>query len=125
MSLLSLIQPVSDEFKQAILNGVNREIVTKKQMLLRTGDTNNKIYFIEKGLARGYYIKDGKDVTSWFMKEGDIIISIISFYLRQPSHEYIEMIEGGIVWSLTYEKLQSLYTLFPEFNYSGRLITEK
>ena len=59
------------------------------------------------------------------MRENDFIISIVSFYSRQPAQEYIELLEDCILWSITYDQLQQLYRDFPEFNAIGRLLTEK
>ena len=73
---------------------------------------------------RGYYLKEGREVTSWFMHEGDFIISIVSFFTRKPAREYIELLEDSAVWSITFEQLQQLYRDFPEFNAVGRRVTE-
>ena len=59
------------------------------------------------------------------MKESDFIISIVSFYTRQPAQEYIELLEDGLLWSLSFDQLQRLYQQYPEFNTVGRLLTEQ
>ncbi len=59
------------------------------------------------------------------MREGDFLISIVSFYTRQPAHEYMELLEESTLLSITYTQLQQLYRDFPEFNIVGRLLTEK
>ncbi|MFD2570133.1 Crp/Fnr family transcriptional regulator [Spirosoma soli] len=109
---------------------LRREVLPDKHWLLQPGQVSDRIYFVEQGVVRGYYIKqglqgDGREVTSWFMREGDFIISIISFYTRQPAREYIELLEDSIVWSISYDQLQQLYRDFPEFNAVGRMLTEK
>ena len=58
------------------------------------------------------------------MKEGDFVISIVSFYTQTPSEEMIETIEDCILWSISYQRLHQLYFQFPEFNWVGRLLTE-
>lgn len=59
------------------------------------------------------------------MQAGDFVISIVSFFTRQPSAEYLELLEPTVVLSITYDQLQVLYRDFPEFNYTGRLLIEK
>jgi CRP/FNR family transcriptional regulator, anaerobic regulatory protein len=59
------------------------------------------------------------------MKEGDVTISVRSFYERSPSMEFIEAIEQTILLYITYDELQLAYQLFPEFNTIGRMLTEK
>ncbi|GAB3994492.1 Crp/Fnr family transcriptional regulator [Spirosoma daeguense] len=123
--LIQTLQPLSDELKGALTRMLRGDTFPRKQWLLQPGQISDRLYFVEKGLMRGYYLKDGREVTSWFMREGDFLFSIVSFYARQPAQEYIELLEESIVWSIKYEQLQQLYRDFPEFNVVGRLLTEK
>jgi CRP-like cAMP-binding protein len=93
--------------------------------LLKEGQVANYIYFIERGLVRSYYLKDGNEVCSWFMKEGDVIISVNSFFNRIPSYEYLQAIEDTTVYFIHYDQLQNIYKKFIEFNIVGRILTEK
>ncbi len=67
--------------------------VKKKEILLREGSINNKIYYVQKGLLRVYVIHEGKEINTWFVKEGEFINSVTSYYYEIPSDEYIEAIE--------------------------------
>ncbi len=129
LSILSQIIPVSPELKTAIINSIKRETFKRREFLLSPDAVSNKIYFVESGLARGFYLKEtpneAKDITTWLMKENEFIISIVSFYSRQPSYEYIEALEDITAWSISYERIQQLYQSFPEFNAVGRVLTEK
>ena len=53
--------------------------VPKDYLLLREHTVSDYIYFIEKGLARIYYHKNGKEVTEWVAMEGQFFLSITSF----------------------------------------------
>jgi CRP-like cAMP-binding protein len=59
------------------------------------------------------------------MKEGDVIISIESFFLQKPGYEYIQALEECEVYYIEYDELQQFYRDFPEFNATGRILTEK
>jgi hypothetical protein len=59
------------------------------------------------------------------MKEGDLIVSIESFFLQQPSYECIQALEDGELFYVDYSELQHIYQAFPEFNFIGRVLTEK
>jgi CRP-like cAMP-binding protein len=100
------------------------ETIPKKTILLREGEIFQRMYFIEKGLARAFYFDEGKEHTSWFMKEGDFIISVNSFYKQVPSQESIEVLEDSIMASITYGQLQELYQKHLEFNIISRVLTE-
>lgn len=67
--------------------------IKKKVVLLEEGQVNNKIYYVQKGLSRVYRIHEGKEINTWFVKEGEFINSVPSFYYEKPSEEYIESIE--------------------------------
>ncbi|WP_420146904.1 Crp/Fnr family transcriptional regulator [Spirosoma sp.] len=125
LNVVQTLQPLSDGLRNALINALRCDTFPRKQWLLQPGQVSDRIYFVEKGVVRGYYLKDGREVTSWFMREDDFIISIASFYRRQPAYEYIELLEESILWSISYVQLQQLYQDFPEFNTIGRLITEK
>jgi hypothetical protein len=45
------------------------------------------------GLARSFYMNEGKDITSRFMDEGFIITSWISYYTQKPGNEFIVAVE--------------------------------
>lgn len=65
----------------------------KKEILLNEGKVNTKMYYVQKGLLRVYVIDEGKEINTWFVKEGEFINSIPSFYYEIPSDEYIEALE--------------------------------
>ncbi len=67
--------------------------IKKKDILLKEGQINSKIYYLQKGLLRVYRIHEGKEINTWFVKEGEFITSVPSFYYETPSSEYIEAIE--------------------------------
>lgn len=100
--------------------------VKKWEFLLQPPETSNEIYFVAKGLFRGYYLKkDGTEVSAWFMGEGKLICSIPSFYEHIPSFEFICALEDAEVFYITFDELQAVYDTYMEFNYIGRtLITE-
>ncbi len=124
-ALFSSIIPLSDDLKACLNDQLEVQEIAKKSFLLKEGQVCNHIYFIEKGLVRSYYVKDGVEICSWFMKEGDVIISVNSFFKRVPSLENIQCLEDSVVYGITYEALQLLYKRFIEFNIIGRILTEK
>jgi CRP-like cAMP-binding protein len=125
MNAIKSIAPVSDLLESRLFEYLQVKEFKKKSHLLRDGQTANYIYFIEQGLVKSFYIKDGKEVNSWFMKENDFIVAVNSFFTRTASYEFIEAIEDTTVYLLSYNHLQSLYKEFIEFNKIGRIVTEK
>ncbi len=123
---LSNIYPLSEGLKDYLNNHLKEIHLKKKEVYLHNGEINDKISFIVKGFLRSYYVTDeGIDTSVWFMKEGDVCISVKSFYERIPSEESIEAQEQSILLYISYQELQEAYKLFPEFNIIGRKLTER
>lgn len=93
-------------------------------ILLPFGAICDRLYFLHSGLARGYYVENEKEITTWFAKENDFIYSSYSFLNQTPMLEEVELLEDSVLVSLAYEDLRQLYDVFPMMNKIGRLITE-
>jgi len=122
---LDTIYPISSELKQYLFQHLKVHMVLKRQYLLRAGHVCRNIYFIKNGLVRCFYLKGDVEVSSWFMKEGDVIISVESFFGQLNSYESIQALEDCELHGIEYNQLQFLYRTFPEFNFIGRVLTEK
>jgi CRP-like cAMP-binding protein len=125
LGMLGMIAPVSGALEARFKQCIKREKVSRKQFLLRPGEVSRRIYFIVSGLCRAYFVDaDGRQKTTWFMGTGDVMISVYSFYTREPASEYIETLEDSVLFYLTWRQVQDIYKDFPEFNLTGRLLTE-
>jgi len=124
-SLFQLIAPLSDELLNKIDEFLIVENFRKGKVLLKEGQVSNFIYFIEKGFVRCYYKQGQKQVNAWFMEEGNIIISVKSFFNQEKSHESIELLEDSTLHYISFDHLQYLYRNYVAFNIIGRVLTEK
>jgi CRP-like cAMP-binding protein len=79
------------------------------------GEVCENLYYIEKGLTRQYYTKNGKEVTEHLEYEGGIVMCIESFFLREPSHLILETLEPSKIYAIPYDKLQELTRTSYEF----------
>lgn len=125
LSILTQIHPVSQELQNAIASNIKSKSFKRKEFLLKAGQVCQNMWFIESGLVRCFYDKDDKEVCSWFMKEGDFIISVQSFFNQQASYETVQALEDTVVHYITYQQLHELYLSFPEFNIHGRVLTQR
>jgi len=126
LQILNFIHPLSAHLQERIKSCLIEEIQPKKHLLLRAGDVSRKIYFMKTGFARAWYqTRSGKECTNWFMGQGDLMISVYSFYMQQPSGENIELLENSTIQSMSWTSVQGIYADFPEFNLIGRILTEK
>ena len=82
---------------------------------VKEGDVCDSLYYIEKGLTRQYYVKNGKEVTENLEYEGGIVMCIESFFLQEPSRLVIETLEPSKIYAIPYNKLQELTRTSYEF----------
>ncbi|MFZ6023546.1 MAG: Crp/Fnr family transcriptional regulator [Bacteroidota bacterium] len=64
----------------------------KGDFLFKQGEICKKLFFIEKGICRKYYLHDGKEITTEFLFPENFAISAKSFVLQQPSNEYVQAV---------------------------------
>lgn len=104
---------------------LNVKEIKKGEYLIRSGAICSSIAYINTGLFRIFYLKDGNEVNTCFCKENSITASFTSFVNRTPSNESIQAIENARIVTLHYDKLNKLYDLSLKWQAVGRLLTEK
>ncbi|MGB7843502.1 MAG: Crp/Fnr family transcriptional regulator [Salinimicrobium sp.] len=121
-ALLAFIPFTEDELEE-IISYFGKERVEKNELLVRQGQVCKKLYFIESGLGRSYYLKkDGKEITQWFFAEGKPMSSVESFFQQNPSLYNLEMLEDSEVYSISKEKLDFLFKKYHKMEKFGRIL---
>ncbi len=98
--------------------------IKKLGNLQSIGHTCKTIYFINKGVARIYYYKDGTDITESFSFENNIIARVESLFTGTPSKKAIQVLEDTEMVAINSNKLFKLYDTFPEIERLFRKIFE-
>ena len=123
--ILGQLMPLSRELKEELSMKVFVRKAKKKEILISEGKICDHLFFIKKGFLRGFHYQNGKEITAWFGFENDFATSSYSFVSQKVGYETVEVIEDSILYVITHEDLDSIYEKHPEFNYVGRLLTEK
>ena len=76
----------------------HRQEVAAHEVLLPAGKVSKRMYLIEKGCVRVWYNGDGRDITTQFFFENNMVGSIESFRKQTPSPVTIEALTAGVVW---------------------------
>jgi CRP-like cAMP-binding protein len=116
---------VGDEALQEMLGSMVLMRCPKNTMLVRSGVTDRNVYFIEEGVARSIFHKDGTDTTTWFSLEGDTTFGMHSLYHSMPSVESIETLTDCIIYVMLIEKLNALYEKYIDIANWGRVIHQE
>jgi CRP-like cAMP-binding protein len=117
LAFLNSVNPLSEALNHYLSLHLKTRELGKKEFLLKAGHVCRAICFVEDGLLRCFYKKGDVEVCSWFMKEGDVIVSIESFFQQKPSYESIQAVEDSTVHYIEYAELM--------FNITGRIVIEK
>ena len=98
--------------------------LAKGTFLLRAGEVNKNIGFLQKGLVRYFVYKDGEEATFEFTKEGEFIADYQSFNNNAISVQNIQAIEDCELLIINYPKVQTIFNTTKNGNLIGRQIIE-
>jgi len=119
---LNSISPLTQDEQNAISHKLVKTTYPKYHTLITELSTCESLYFIEKGLARAFYIKDGRDITDWFAPENSVIGPVIrNFPVKEGPHA-VELLESSSVISIRFADLQELYDKHHAIERLGRVI---
>lgn len=79
----------------------------KGERILSEGEVCTGISYIEKGLVRQFYIKNGKEVTEHLGVDHSIFMCIESLFKEEPSYLQVEALEPTLVYILPKAKLEA------------------
>lgn len=94
------------------------------EVILREGEECTCMYYVDSGMVRQYYFKNGKDVTEHFSFEGRIVMCIESLLKHVPSQIIIESLETTQLYALPRKKLLEAIEYTPELGILYRKILE-
>ena len=125
VTLAKAIHPISAGAEEYANQHSFPHRLRKGELLVTAGEVCSAIYYVKRGILRGY-VRDGiKDITTWITGETELVSSISSFDLQIPAVENVQAIEDCELVGLTYENMEYLYENFPEVNIVGRKILQK
>lgn len=80
----------------------------KGELILPEGEVCRNIIYIDKGLLRQFYFKNGKVVTEYLAVEGSIVMCIESLFKEEPSKLQIEALEASHLFCLPKARLEEV-----------------
>lgn len=88
--------------------------VKKKTNIIVEGRTNNRVYFVEKGLLFAYKtLEDGNIQVIQFAKESHWISDLFSFFLSSKALFAVQTLENCQLLSITKNQFDSICDTFP------------
>ena len=99
---------LSSEAVEHLNNHVVIMNAAKGSFLIKQGQRCDNIYIIEKGFARIFSVIEGKETTTLFSRETDIITSTYSLFTKNSSNENVEVLEDSVLLQINYEAFVNL-----------------
>lgn len=94
---------------------------SKGEHILKTGTIADGYLVLESGLIRSYVIDfNGKDITTNFFTQGEIVIEVSSLFQRIPARENIEALTDCVGWKIDFQDFQQLFHSLEGFREWGR-----
>lgn len=72
----------------------------KGDMILKEGEVCRNIYYLDVGLIRQFYYKNGKELTEHLGVDHSIFMCIESLFREEPSKLQVEAIEPSLVFAM-------------------------
>jgi CRP-like cAMP-binding protein len=111
--------------KQIIESAFTFRQVPKKFKLAEEGKIARELFFINKGLVRLYYTRDGEEITGYIFKEHLFASSYDSFLRQAPSIQTLEALEDCDLLVISKKDLDQLYDTLPKMHILARKVAEQ
>ncbi|OQP44504.1 cyclic nucleotide-binding protein [Niastella yeongjuensis] len=107
--ILDNIHPLPAASKQTIKQYITAVSYPRGHILFQADRIKMTVYFIKKGFVRAYAHQGDHEVTFWFGKEGEPVISMKSYVESQKGYEDVELLEDCELYELNATDLQRLF----------------
>lgn len=97
----------------------------RDSIIIETGQVENWFYFIYQGVTRGYFLRNGEDISVGFAYNGDFLSAIDSWISRQPTLYYLGCLTDIQALRIHYDDLQALYDRYKFAERWGRRLMEE
>ena len=80
----------------------------KGELILKEGDICEHIYYVERGLTRQFYYKNGKELTEYLGVEHSIVMCIESLFKEKPTNLQLEALEPTLIYAMPKHELEKV-----------------
>src|SRR5690606_11577203 len=94
-----------NQLNQYLFGAGKKESYKKGTIIIQEGDVSTKLYYLEKGLLRGWTNNDGKEITFQFLFENQLFCATESLFYNTPCSYSIETIEDSVLLYIDKEEM--------------------
>lgn len=122
--VVTALQPLSEQEWSDFAARLTSKSFEKGDFLIRQDETENHVYFLNRGATRNYFIHDGKEFTVDFHFAGEFVTAFYSLITREPSAVFIEILEPTEAVVINHTDLTTFYEQHHRGERIGRRIAE-
>lgn len=108
-TILDSIYELPSDSKNNIIELITEVEYPKGFRLSNADKVERNIYFIKEGIVRAYTESSCGEITFWFGKEGDTIVSMRSYVENEKGYESIDLLENCVLYKLNAMSLNCLF----------------
>lgn len=116
--------PLSNETTGLLAEIIYLREMARGERFLDEGQVSKGMGYVEKGVIRQFYYKNGKELTEHFSSEDKLFICIESFLKQEPTRLMAEALEPSLVWGIPYTAFFQLVEANPEVSMLYRRMLE-
>ena len=118
-NLIDILKPyvtVSDDEQKKIASIAEYKCYAKNEYIFTPDSICNHIFIMTKGLVRGFYIYDDKEVNLRLLCENSAVIAYSSYIQKAKTEEFVQAIEPSEGYLFSRNKLDKLSATIPAIN---------
>lgn len=107
---------ISDAELEQVLSFFKMVQVKKNEILISPGETCQRLYFIDKGCLRIFFLTaGGTEATRHFAFENQFASALVSFITNDVSKEYVQAVEDTRLYYISQNDFQQLLKMIPQW----------
>ena len=122
---LGSLYPLPDDLATRLRSITSEQFFRRKDYLVRAGQLSEHVYFVQQGMLRSFYHKDGKEISARFVREGELCFPIEHIFHHPYGMETIQALENTQTQIIPFKQWLAVYTDFPVFRTIGLRLLEK
>ncbi len=124
VTLLNSIYPLSKPLNSFLSQRMISTHYNKGEFIVKSGDMCDRLHIIRKGLVRGYFEYNSKEITTWVSVDNELVTSISGFFKKIPAMENIQCLEDTYTESLSFQDMDYAINNYPDMAKLNRILME-
>ena len=122
---LQKLAPISEKDWEVFSTKFEKQVFKKNNLIIRSGEVENYLSFIESGIVRFWIETGDNEVTFDFAFEKNFFSAYQSFLTRASTNWNIQAMTPKVVWRISYTDLQLIYEQTQVGEKIGRIASEQ